>query len=411
MKRALKYVLIFLIVAIIGSGSFIYFYLNSFSTKNRKDSSSYIEPQEVKGGEPFNVLLLGLDIGTVGSSNSPKRSDTMMILHYDPATSEISIVSVPRDTRVKINGSYQKINAANAIGGPSLAISTVEDLLNIKINYYATIDYKAFRKIIDAIGGIDVVVPYNMNYDAESQDLHIHFKKGESVHLNGQKAEEFVRWRKNNDGSGFADGDLGRIKAQQEFIVKIIEKVKSPSGLLKLPNVIKMLPDYINTNMDALTILSLSKDIPKLDLNSMQRYTIQGEGRTIDGLSYFVYSPEKSVDIIASLGGNAVSGETGENKVNNKDIKVEIMNGSGINGAASRMKSELEDKGYNVIGIGNISGVKFTKSHLVDKTLKGGYAKQVASELDISSIEKDQDNLSEADVIIILGLDREGING
>lgn len=411
MKKALKYVLIFLIVLIVASASFIYFYLNSFSAKSRKNSGSYIQPQEVKNGEPFNVLLLGLDIGTVGSENSPKRSDTMMIFHYDPKTSDISVVSVPRDTRVKINGSYKKINAANLIGGPSLAISTVEDLLGIKINYYATIDYAAFRKIIDAIGGIDVVVPYNMDYDAESQDLHIHFTKGESVHLNGEKAEEFVRWRKNNDGTGFAEGDLGRIKAQQDFIVKIMQKIKTPSGLLKLPNIIKILPEYINTNMDALTILSLSKDVPKVNTNSIQRFTIQGESKTIGETSYFIYSPEKSAEMISTLGGEAASVNNGEEKVTNKDVKIEIMNGSGVNGAAARLKTELENKGYNVIGTGTISGVKFTKSHIVDKTLKGGYANKVASEVDITSIEKDQDNLSEADVIIILGSDRGNTAG
>lgn len=411
MRKALKYVLILLIVVIIASGSFIYFYLRSFSAKNKQNSGSYIQPKEVKSGEPFNLLLLGLDIGTVGSKDSPKRSDTMMIFHYDPKTSEISVVSVPRDTRVKINGSYEKINAANAFGGPSLAVSTVENLLNIKINYYATIDYAAFRKIIDAIGGIDVVVPYNMDYDAESQNLHIHFKKGQTVHLDGEKAEEFVRWRKNNDGTGFADGDLGRINAQQEFLVKILEKIKSPSGLLKLPGVIKILPDYINTNMDPLTILSLSKDVPKVKTSSMQRYTIQGEAKTIGGISYFVYSPEKSVDVVASLGGEAVPGDSSENSVSNKDIKIQIMNGSGVSQAASKLRTELEDKGYTVTGIGNISGVKFTQSHIVDKTLKGGYAQKVSQELDITNIEKDQDSLSKADVIIILGLDRENSNG
>ena len=409
MKKVLGTLAVSFLIIMTVSGTCIYFYLNSFSPESKNNSSdqSFTMPKQVKTGEPINVLLLGVDVGIVGSKNSPKRSDTMIVFHYDPKTYEVSMVSVPRDTRVIIKGNPEKINAANAFGGPSMAIESVQDLLNININYYVTIDYEGFTKFVDTIGGIDVVIPYNMDYDAESQNLHIHFKKGQSIHLDGKKAQEFVRWRKNNDGTGYAEGDMGRIKTQQEFLIKIIEKIKSQSIILKIPAIIKMLPQYIKTNIEPIAMLNLSKEIPKININSMQKFTLQGENKTIGGLWYFVYAPSKNADIVSLLGGKVKLADE-NNKTINKNIRVQILNGSGIAGISLKVKQELEEKGYTVVSTGNISGVKFISTHIVDKTLEANNAKKIASELNIdnNNIKKDQDELSKVDIVVILGLDK-----
>lgn len=406
MKKILGIISLVLLTIAIVSGIMLYSYLNGFSNKKNSNGSGFIQPKEVKSGEPINILLLGVDIGTAGSDNSPKRSDTIVLFHYDPNTAEVSMVSIPRDTRVIIKGSYEKINAANAFGGPELAIKTVENLLGIDINYYVEVNYEGFRKFIDALGGIDVIIPYNMNYDDDAQNLHIHFKKGQSVHLDGKKAEEYVRWRKNNDGSGYTEGDLGRIKTQQDFIVKVVDKLKSPSIIPRLPSIIKILPDYIDTNMDPLDILNMSKDVlPKINSENIQKFTLEGETRIISGIWYFIYEPEKNSDILSMLGAEISSAAV----TDNKNIKVQILNGSNINGAAAKVKQELEKKGYTVVSTGNITGVNFVSSHIIDKTLKGNNAKKVAAELNISSIEKDQDTLSNVDIVVVIGNDKQGI--
>jgi LCP family protein required for cell wall assembly len=405
MKKALKVIAIVLIMAIIIGGTGVYFYLKSFSLKN-DGNESLIPTKESKSGEPINVLLLGMDIGTVDSKNSPKRSDTMMVIHYEPKLSEVSIVSIPRDTRVKLNGSYDKINAASVYGGVELSIKTVEDMLGIPINYYAAVEYEGFRALVDAVGGIDVVIPFDMDYDAESQNLHIHFKKGKQTHLDGENAEKFIRWRKNNDGTGYAEGDIGRIKTQQEFMVKIFEKVKT-LPVTKMPSIAKMLPEYIETNMSPMTMLNLAKDIPKIKTESIQKFTLNGESKRVNGIWYFLYEPEQNADIIAHLGWKT-SGVKEEN-INPKDINVQIFNGSGIDGAASKLGDQLGKKGYNVISVGNISGVEMRTSHIIDRTLKRGYASQVSEETDIGNIKKDQDSLSKADIVVIIGLDKQNV--
>lgn len=400
MKKAVTMIAIIFLTVVTVSGMLLYYYLGSFSRKVGEDNKEIIQIKEVEYGEAFNILVLGVDIGVADSKNSPKRSDTMMVLHYDPETCEAAVVSIPRDTRVKINGSYEKINAAHAFGGTDLSIKSVENLLGININYYVEINYEGFRKIIDAIGGVDVVIPYDMKYDDKAQDLHINFKKGQQVHLDGKKAEEFVRWRKNNDGTGYADGDLGRIRTQQEFMVKVLEKIKSPAIIPNIVSIARILPEYIDTNMDPLAMISLSKDIPRLSIDSVQKFTVQGESKIIDGIWYFVYEPSKNKDMIALLGGGVSYSDIDKSK-----IKIQVFNGSGITGAASRIRQELESKGYKVTGVGNISGVKFDDSYVIDKTLKGNNAAKVASDLHIANIEKKQDTLSSTDIIVILGSD------
>lgn len=403
MKKAAAIIVIVLLTIITSFVLVLYNYFGSFSSKTGQNNGSQIQPKEAKAGEPINVLLLGVDIGTVGSTASPQRSDTMVVFHYDPATAVVSMVSVPRDTKVTIKGNTQKINAANAFGGTELAISSVENLLDIDINYYVEINYKGFREVVDALGGIDTVIPFNMSYDDNLQNLHIHFKKGQNVHLDGEKAEEFVRWRKNNDGTGYADGDLGRIKTQQDFMMSIIDKFKSAS-LSQKKDVIDVLPEYISTNMGPGTMMSMAlAELPKINISSIQKFTLQGDVKTIDGLSYFVYNAGKNQDILALLGSSSSSGYS---KADNSDIKVQILNGSGIEGAAEKARTDLEEKGYTVLSTGDITGVKLASSYIIDKTLKGSYASQMANDCDIGKIEKDQDTLSKVDCILIIGNDK-----
>ena len=136
---------------------------------------------------------------------------------------------------VKENGKNYKINAAYVKGGDEKTKSVVQNLLGITVNYIVKIDYAAFRGFIDAIGVVDMEIERDMKYDDDGQNLHIDFKGGTVAHLNGQKAEEFFRWRKNNDGTGFANGDLDRIENQHKFLQKVVDKCKKPSILFKLP--------------------------------------------------------------------------------------------------------------------------------------------------------------------------------
>jgi LCP family protein required for cell wall assembly len=246
-KRFALVTIALLVTAIVLIFGGLYFYLASLNNSavdlSKKGTTSKLSKDEIEKiastGKSFNILVMGVDVGTPGATNAndPKRTDTLIVAHYNAEDKKISLVSIPRDTLIMINNKNQKINSAHAIGGVTYAVDAVEKLLGIRIDYYGKINYEGFRKVIDAIGGLDMDITRTMDYDDPMQDLSIHFKKGTTVHLDGKKAEEFFRWRKNNDGSGFADGDLGRIENQHMFISKVMEKIKSPGIVVKIPSI------------------------------------------------------------------------------------------------------------------------------------------------------------------------------
>lgn len=371
-----------------------------------------VTPKKVDTKKPVNILLLGVDAGDYDSKSKdcPKRSDTMMLFRFFPETKKIYILSIPRDTKVKINGKTEKINSANLFGGTALAIKTVEDLLDVDINYYAKIDYEGFKECIDAIGGIDIVVPRNMDYDA--YDIHIHFKKGQTVHLDGAKAERFVRWRKNNDGSGYAMGDLGRESTQQEFMIKVLEKVKSPAGIIRLPSLITTLSKYVKTNMDESEMWSYAIKLKGIDTANVQKKILAGEPKYIGNISYFIPDVEKDNDYLAHFRNNTdtttdtgTASSTGTKSNTDKSkIKVIVLNSTGKNGLAAGYKKKLENLGYNVTETGNYSKAKYKNTKIIDYGNEG-YGDLINKDLNIGKVDLEDKGKYDADVVIILGKD------
>ncbi|MFD3157616.1 LCP family protein [Haloimpatiens sp. FM7330] len=378
----------------------------SHSSSN-EDLSSGHKPKNVKvakEGEPINVLVVGVDIGTPGAKNpnDPKRTDTMMVMHYNPDKSTVNVVSVPRDTMIRINGRREKINAAHAIGGMDYAIDAVEKLLDIPINYYVKVDYQGFREIIDALGGIEMPIKYNMNYDDPEQNLHIHFRKGTTVNLDGKKAEEFFRWRKNNNGTGLAEGDIGRIKNQHMFIEKVMEKVKSPTIVLKLNSILSIIPKYIKTNMQPGEIISYGLEIAKLDNNNIKMSTLQGEGKYINKVSYYVYDSSKNAELLNELH------DLKPMSIDKGDIKIKVLNGTKKSGLASNFSTYLNQKGYTNIKTGNGQKTNSTKI-IFNKKLDEDVMSNIKNEFNIHNVENNYSNDGNFDIIVLLGEDHDYI--
>ncbi|HDK7168169.1 MAG: LCP family protein [Clostridium botulinum] len=402
-SRSLK-IIIILFSFIILLGILGYFYLLGF-TNNSKLGEGKINTKKAEAGEPVNILVMGVDIGDPNSkeASDPKRTDTMLVVNYNPKTKNINMVSVPRDTRVTMNGKKIKINSAHAINGVNGSIAAVENLLGIEINNYAKIDYEGFRKVIDAIGGVEMDITRNMNYDDPSQNLHIHFQKGTTVHLDGKKAEEFFRWRKNNNGTGFADGDLGRIENQHKFISKVVEKVKSPSIIPKIPNILSTIPDYVETDMSPEEIIKYGYAVTKGDKSSINMITLQGEAKYIGNVSYFIYDREKNRDIVYTLKAGGTSQKDNNTEIDKSEIKIKVLNGTKVNGLAADCERKLKEMGYSNIVTGNGERRDFTKVRLKkDSSISTG---EIENYLNIPNIEKNIQSDENFDIIILLGKD------
>lgn len=387
---------VFLIFILLTSGVVVYGYslLNSFNSKENIT-------EQISVNEPVNILLLGVDAGDYDNKTdkNPKRSDTMILIRYNPNDNKVYMLSLPRDTRVLINGDKEKLNSAHRIGGVKLAIETIEKMLGLNINYYAKVDYAGFRNCIDAIGGIQMEIPFDMDYDA--YDINIHFKKGEIVNMDGKKAEEFVRWRKNNDGSGYAMGDLGRAATQQKFMLKVVEKMKTPGGMLKVPSLIETASEYVSTNMSATTMLKYMFKIRNIDTSQIQNKVLEGEPKYIGGVSYFIYDKDKNQEFLANFKDS--SDKVADIEIDKSTIRIKVLNSTGINGLAAKYKEELENLGYIVTSIGNYSQKQAYT--IINDYSTMGYGQAIFNDLSFGDVFDKEAEDSSSDVVVILGED------
>lgn len=188
-----------------------------------------------------NVLLVGTD-------RDGYRTDTMMIASYNNDDGSVHVMQIPRDTYVDGNGRRdKKINSAYFSGIDQLRYE-IQLAYGITIHRHLAVQLDGFVEMVDKLGGVEVDVPINMDYDDPYQDLHIHLNKGYQL-LDGKKAEQFVRYRKNNDGTGYPMGDIDRMKAQKNFIMALVQKVVSANGIAKIPELIEIAQQSIKTDM------------------------------------------------------------------------------------------------------------------------------------------------------------------
>jgi polyisoprenyl-teichoic acid--peptidoglycan teichoic acid transferase len=258
-----------------------------------KNSSTtdLIDEQGVSQESPVNIALFGLDEEGV-------RSDVIILLNFNPEDGKLNILSIARDTRVKARGKFEKMNALIGMGKEELAIKGIEQLSGLKIDYYLTLNFTGFKKIIDTLDGVEINVPTDMDYDDPEQNLHIHLKKGDQI-LDGNKSEQFVRYRKGNkNGQGYTDGDIGRIRVQQEFIKSLIDQKIKLRYLSKLDDVYFILKKYMRTNIELSDINFYLKGIRKMKYENVENYTIPGEPASIDGIWYFICDKKKTRELI-----------------------------------------------------------------------------------------------------------------
>jgi len=396
-----------ILIIILGTVGYFYSFLNSLKTNTLGDA---VEP--ASSTEPVNILLLGMDIGDVENmeNTSARRTDTIMLVNYNPNTKKVNLVSVPRDTLIEVDayldtGEYQrywKINSAYAIGGQEEIIKHIEGLLETRINYIVEVDYKAFRNIVDALGGVEMYIEQDMYYDDDAQNLHIHFNAGETVHLDGQKAEEFFRWRKNNDDTGLADGDIGRISNQHALMKKLVDKVLSPTTVLKIPELLNIVSENVKTNMDSKTMTSLALKIMKLKPADIVMNTLQGVNEDIYGQSFYVVYNDMNRDLI-----NAINSENSEDaalttSVKREDLKLLVLNGTQINGLAGTTRDKLISLGYVNVDIGNGDPTEESVIQLSNNDYKNLISKDIKIDNFSKKINKEYE---EYDIVILLGTD------
>lgn len=406
-KRVILGALAFILIFFISIFGYFYFKYGSFLGEVFNIVKD-VKQDVIKVEEPINVLLLGMDIGDTSdvSNKDAKRTDTIILANFDPITKEAKLISIPRDTRVKIGGKSQKINAAYPIGGEKLVKQLVGNILGVKVDYVVKVDYEGFRGIIDAIGGIDMYIEQDMNYDDPGQDLHIHFNKGETVHLDGKKAEEFFRWRKNNDGTGLANGDVDRIKNQQKFINAVIDKVLSVSTITKIDSIAEILNKNIETNIPLDVTVAYGLKGLETDKNNIKMMTLPGEGKYVGNVSYYIPDEKATKELRSQLNSSNLSGR--KNVIPSaarEDLSIKVLNCTKINGLAANVQKQLNENGYDKVDVGNGDPREKSEILIKDESSRAFMENDLKIDNIKKGISSKYDGNGTYDVVILLGKD------
>ncbi len=273
---------VFLVALLLGYQAYDSYFSLPFTPKNPAVTQ---EGEEAKPRfEKFNVLILGVD----GRKGVNSRSDTIILASLDGETKTAQLLSVPRDTRVKIKGAWDKINAAYAYGGVDLTKKTVSDFLGVKIDRYAVINFKSLIELVDLVGGIEIDVPVRMYVPDEGIDL----KPGKQ-HLNGEQVLAYSRFR------GTKDGDIDRAKRQQEVIKLLAQKLLDTGNIRKIPELFAVVKDNVETDLTVKEMIALSRLAPDVLENGITSKVLPGRNKKIDGLWYWEPELASLDDILA----------------------------------------------------------------------------------------------------------------
>ncbi len=254
-------------------------------------------------GEPFRVQASGReqDVYTFllcGTDDGNGGTDTIMVATYDAKNNKMNVMSIPRDTMVNVTWSTKKINSTYNAGGVTRLAQEVGNLIGFPLDFYIKVDLEGFVELIDALGGIDFEVPYNMNYEDPTQNLSIHVEKG-MQHLDGKTAVGVVRWRKNNDGTGYSSGDIGRIQTQQAFLKAVGKKCLQLGNITKVKEFAEIFNQHVETNLSLGNLIWLGQQALGMDMENVHFFTLPGNyAASYHGTSYVLPDLDELVEAV-----------------------------------------------------------------------------------------------------------------
>ena len=375
--RILLVIVIILVIAVVALAG-TYFFINWQKDVQDKESGdkNIIERLVVpeKKEEPVVTCLF---LGVNGN-----LTDFIMLGQYNPNTREIALLSIPRDTNVGNNSVDGKINSAYSSRGMDKLKKQVTEITGIEIDYHVLFKTKILRQVVDKIGGVTVDVPINMNYDDPYQNLYIHLKKG-TQKLTGSQAEQFCRFRKNNDGSGYPGGDVERTKAQQKFIKAFISELLKVDNVSKIPDLINIVLEGTKTNVTLDVAKEYIDDVIALKTDRITTNTLPGSARMGQSplgymTSYYYYDAEKTKTMVDEMfhSSSITSGETtvsvtssnviGKDESGELTVRVELLNAGTTSNVINNLVDKLRKENFYVVKIGNYDTSKKEASRIID---------------------------------------------
>jgi len=443
-KKLKKILLVISLILLIFGGVFAYkVHLNGGGLAGMLATVVGHDQNTKKNLGEFRALILGISTDQVGV----ELTDTIMVASYNPNTQKATLLSIPRDTYTGKNTArataYEKINALyGRKHRPDETLEAVNELTGLNIEYYVVVKTEALIKLVDAIGGVTFNVPIDMDYDDDGQDLHIHLKAGEQK-LDGDKAEQVVRFRHNNDMTSFpseyGDNDIGRMRTQRDFIMQVIKQLAKPENIFKIGEILEIAKEDLITNVDINVVKDYIPYAVEFDTENLLTATLPGTVpslKSTNGVSIYVVNKNEAKELIEEIFHNRdiveTENETSNNSevennktennttsnnitanntasqtqqtINKSDIKLEVLNGSGENSSLQKVVKQLEGAGYKVTRTGTTNTT--SKTTIADKKgIKETYLKNIKDVIGVGVISSSESSSSKVDITIVIGAD------
>ena len=364
---------------------------------------------------PVNILVLGVkvlssdleegaeayeDLGYHALVNSFEGlSDTMLLIRFNPRTEELVVMSLPRDTRTRVNGRLTKLNEANRDGGPALAAESISDLLGgVAIDRYVRINVQGVEKLVDALGGVTVNVPKDMKYQDDSQHLYINLKAGEQT-LDGDQALQFLRFRYDEFG------DIGRVQRQQMMMRAVVEQALNPATIARLPKILGVIQSHVDTNLAVEELVALVGYASNLDRSKVQMLMLPGEFSNPNeyALSYWLphYNTiDEMVEQYFELGDTQLA-DAG----NPAYVRIAIQDSTEDDLAVQTLIDTLYDSGYRNVFIDRNFDRALTESRVVAQRGDRASADLIRRVMDVGEVRVESTGNLDSDITIQLGAD------
>ncbi|QUI24985.1 LCP family protein [Vallitalea pronyensis] len=423
---------------IIGTATGTYMLINRSKAKevsgdnlNVPSGQDTDESSQTNDGEAQEPVKQLTTFAIFGVDKDGYRTDVIMIATLNHLNSEMNIVSIPRDTgvelptdiyndfksrgkkvakKIKINEvpSHSRVEERN-----QNSVKVIEEIFDIDVDYYVKVDLSAFRGLVDIVGPIEFHVPKALTYKDPVQDFYVNIEAGTQP-FNGAKAEQLIRWRKDNNNRGYPDGDIGRIKVQHDFMVAVLEKVLNENNKKNLLRIGTLALAKVDTDFDQL--MNYLEHIQNLSVDKIEFHSLQGRG---DVSKFFEYDKEETAKLFEAITTveqpetTPATDDTGDKDpeettpdqpepISSKGLNIQILNGAGKQGLAGRTQAKLESDGYTVSSIGNHNARPQKTKIIIPNE---GMGEDLAAYFSEPDIALQPENLPEGvDIVIIIGM-------
>ncbi|NJL61896.1 MAG: LCP family protein [Methylacidiphilales bacterium] len=370
---------------------------------------------------PVNILVMGMSVLPPDVQNPPAEvkglrylpqvnsfdglADVMLLIRFDPEKKNLKMLSIPRDSRVEVEGhGVKKINSANVHGGPALTAKTVSNLLDgVGIDRYIRINVLGVGKLIDALGGVNVYVPKDLKYQDDSQHLYINLKKGQQ-HLDGNKALQLLRYRHDENG------DIGRIQRQQMVMRALMDQTLNPATLTRLPDILNVVKEHIDTNLTVEELLALAGYGARTNRSNILQLMVPGrfsEKNEFDA-SYWIPNKNRIAKTMAQHFNLQTNSQTNAQANNQESTSLRIAVQDSTGDEKTNLQPlirTLEKAGYRNVYIAKHSGEPLQMTHVVAQQGDNSSAEIIRDAIGFGEVRVESTGNLGSDVSIQVGKD------